>query len=89
MLSCKQITELVTDYIEGRMSLIDRIRFQMHVGMCRHCRAYLRQMRTTIAVLGKLPDEPMPDDVRDELRKRFAQWHAAKRETGPNEPEPA
>lgn len=85
MLSCKEITELVTDYVEGRMSLADRIRFQMHVGMCKHCRAYLRQMKVTVETLGHLPDEPMPEDVRDEMRKRFADWHAAR---APKKPEP-
>jgi predicted anti-sigma-YlaC factor YlaD len=89
MLSCKQITELVTEYIEGRMSLVDRMRFQMHVGLCRHCRTYLRQMRTTMRVLGRLPDAPIPDDVRDELRKRFAEWHSARRSAGGQKTEPA
>lgn len=78
MLSCQQITELVTDYLEGRMGLADRMRFHVHLGMCKHCRAYLRQMKATVAALGHLPDEPMPDDVRDELRERFASWQAAK-----------
>lgn len=88
MLSCKQITELVTDYLEGRMTLADRMRFQMHLGMCTHCRAYLRQMKTVIATLGHLPDEPMPDEVRDEMRKRFADWHAARAKVGDKKPEP-
>ncbi len=89
MLSCKEITEIITDYLEGRMSLPDRIRFQMHVGGCRHCRAYLRQMKATIASLGRLPDEPMPDDVRDEMRKRFAAWNDARRVAANKKPEPA
>lgn len=76
MLSCKEVTEIVTDYVEGRMRLVDRMRFQMHVGMCKHCRAYLRQMKATVAALGRLPDDaPMPDGVRDELRERFARWN--------------
>jgi predicted anti-sigma-YlaC factor YlaD len=74
MLTCQQITELVTDYLEGRMSFGDRWRFRMHVGMCRHCREYLRQMRTTIDTVGRLPDEPMPEHVRDELLERFRTW---------------
>lgn len=74
MLSCKEITELITDYLEGRLSFWQRMRFQMHVGMCRHCRAYLKQMRTAIGALGKLPEEPVPDSVRDELMKRFKDW---------------
>lgn len=74
MLNCKQLTELVTDYLEHKMSLGDRLRFQMHLGMCRHCRAYLRQMKLTIETLGHLPAEPMPDDVRSELLQRFKSW---------------
>jgi anti-sigma factor RsiW len=87
MLSCEQITQVVTDFLEGRMSVGDRLRFQMHVGLCRHCRAYLRQMKATIASLGQLPDEPIPDDVRDELRKRFASWHADAAANKPKPPE--
>lgn len=91
MLTCKEITELVTDYLEGRMGLADRMRFQMHVGMCKHCRAYLKQMKATVAVLGQMPDDAeMPEDVRDELRKRFADWHAARAAGGEKKPpEPA
>jgi predicted anti-sigma-YlaC factor YlaD len=74
MLRCLDITELVTDYLEGRMTLADRMRFQMHIGMCKHCRAYLRQMRQTIQTLGHLPAEPIPGDVRDELLQRFRTW---------------
>ncbi len=74
MLNCQQITELVTDFVEGRMSLGTRMRFRMHVGMCKHCKAYLQQMRITIETVGQLPDEPMPTDVRDELLRRFRTW---------------
>jgi len=74
MLTCKQLTELVTEYLEGQMSLADRIRFQLHIGMCRHCRAYLRQMRQTIRTLGKLPDEPVPPEVLEDLLRRFRSW---------------
>jgi predicted anti-sigma-YlaC factor YlaD len=91
MLTCQEVTEIVTDYVEGRMRLADRMRFQMHIGMCKHCRAYVRQMKVTVAVLGKLPDDaPMPHDVRDELRKRFADWKQARADDGENtKPEPA
>lgn len=89
MLTCREITALVTDYLEGRMRLPDRMRFRMHVGMCRHCRAYLRQMKVTVAALGRLPDgAPMPDEVRDELRRRFAGWRAARARGGGEQKEP-
>ena len=65
MLTCKQITELVTDYLGGQLGLADRMRCQTHLGMCKHCRAYRRQMKTTIETLGCLPDDPIPDDDSD------------------------
>ena len=71
MLTCQQLTEIVTDYVEGRMSFWQRTQVQMHLGMCRHCRSYLRQMKATVRTLGKLPQEQMPDDVKAELLKRF------------------
>ncbi len=74
MLTCQQLTELVTDYLEGRMSLLDRLRFQLHLGLCRHCRAYLDQMRQTLRLLGTLPPEQIPPEVRDALLERFRHW---------------
>lgn len=74
MLTCQELTELITDYLEGRVSFMDRLRFRLHIGMCRHCRAYLEQMKQTIRTLGMLPVEEIPPDVRDELLARFRQW---------------
>jgi len=71
MLTCQQLTELVTEYLEGRMSLWRWAQFQMHLGMCKHCRAYLRQMKMTVKTLGSLPQEAVPPDVKAELLKRF------------------
>lgn len=78
MLSCRDITEIVTDYLEGRLSFSNRMRFHMHVGMCGPCRAYLRQVRQTVKVLGRLPSDPIPGEVRQELLKRFQGWKQAK-----------
>ena len=71
MLTCQEVTELVTDYLEGRMSFLDRLSFHLHLGMCDRCRAYLRQMKVTIMTLGRLPDGPTPPAVRDELLERY------------------
>jgi len=72
--TCRDVAEIMTDYIEGSMSFRDRFRFHLHLGMCTGCRNYLRQMKQTIATLGKLPAEPVPPHVRDELLKRFRNW---------------
>lgn len=74
MLNCRELTELVTDYLEDRLSFMDRLRFRMHIGMCTHCRAYLNQINQTVRTLGRLPAEDIPLDVRDELLQRFRDW---------------
>lgn len=76
MLTCQELTEVITTYLEGGMSFIDRLRFRAHLGMCRHCRTYLHQMSHTIRTLGTLPTDAMPADVRDELLMRFRDWKA-------------
>lgn len=74
MLTCKELTALVTDYLEGRQSLLERMRFELHLGMCRHCRAHLRQMRTTIDTLGSLPEESITPEMSAQLLNRFRAW---------------
>ena len=74
MLVCRDVTELVTDFVEGRMSFWDRVRFRFHIGMCRHCRAYVHQMRTTRRLLGESPHEPPSPEVEAELLRRFKDW---------------
>ncbi len=74
MLTCKEITELVTDYAEGNLSFMDRVRFQMHIGMCRNCRRYVRQVKATASALGLLPPPEVPPDLEQELLRRFESW---------------
>ncbi|OFX22294.1 MAG: hypothetical protein A2V77_18705 [Anaeromyxobacter sp. RBG_16_69_14] len=72
MLTCKQATELVTDYAEGHL------RFRFHLAMCRHCRAYVRQLETTTQALGKLPEPEVPPELMDELLRRFEGWEVSR-----------
>jgi len=74
MLTCQELTELVTDYLEGHMSLWDRMRFRLHIGMCRPCRTFLHDQKLAIKTLGKMPADPIPPDVRDELLHKFRDW---------------
>ena len=73
-ISCIDFTEALTDYLEGKQSFFTWVRFQMHLGLCQGCRVYLKQMKQTTQTLGKLPNEPMPSLVREELLHRFRGW---------------
>jgi len=68
------VVELVTDYLEGTMPPRDRARFESHITDCPNCRRYLAQMRTTLAVLGRIePDEVAPEAM-DELVGVYRRW---------------
>jgi predicted anti-sigma-YlaC factor YlaD len=77
MLTCKEITEHLTDYMEGRMSFLPRLDFQRHLRTCDGCSAYLQQMATTARTLGKLPSEEAPRSVRDQLLTSFRTTYPA------------
>ena len=70
-LTCKEFVEMVTDYLDGTMTIGKRIRFHWHLGMCLGCRIYIRQMKQTIRAMGQLPQEPAPPSIREELVRRF------------------
>ncbi len=74
MMSCEELTKKVTDYLEGRFTLWERVSIQMHLGICRGCRAYLTQMKQTLEVVGKLPDAEDAPEVHDEVMERFRKW---------------
>jgi len=78
MLTCVELTRLVTDHAEGRLSFVDRVRFQLHLGVCRHCRAYVRQMKAAAAALGRLPPPELPAHTKEELLRRFETWRGSR-----------
>src|SRR5215470_17031929 len=53
-MSCHEIAELVTTYLEGAMSAEERDRFEAHRRRCPGCEAYVSQMRLTVSALGRL-----------------------------------
>jgi hypothetical protein len=50
-LSCQELVELVTDYLEDSLSPAERARFEGHVAGCPGCDAYLEQMRVTLRLV--------------------------------------
>jgi anti-sigma factor RsiW len=76
-LSCRELVELVTDYLEDALSSEERARFEAHIGLCNGCRVYLEQMRQTIELLGHLPEEALSPDAERELLAAFRGWRAS------------
>ncbi|MFN2490856.1 MAG: anti-sigma factor [Actinomycetota bacterium] len=75
-LTCRELVELVTDYLEGTLSSEERMRFEEHLLICEGCSAYVDQMRRTIEVVGSLQEDSIPPEVRDRLLEAFVAWNA-------------
>ena len=73
-MTCKELVELVTEYLEGTLSTLDSVRFEEHLAECPGCHTYLQQMRQTIRVVGRLPEESLSPDSREELLRAFRMW---------------
>jgi predicted anti-sigma-YlaC factor YlaD len=73
-LTCRELVEIVTDYLEDALPPPERARFEEHLSMCSGCRAYLDQMRRTLTTLGTLPEESIPQQARDDLLNAFRTW---------------
>jgi len=75
-MSCKELVELVTDYLEGALSPQDNARFESHIAKCDWCKIYIEQIKTTIHAVGKLSKAAVHPPGRDDLLAVFRHWHA-------------
>ena len=74
-LSCQEIVELVTDYIEDTMPHEERRRFEHHLSYCPGCVTYVEQIRETIRATGELPhEETLSPALREGLIAQFRLW---------------
>jgi anti-sigma factor RsiW len=73
-LTCKELVELVTDYLEGALSSEDKERFEAHLATCDGCAAYLQQMRTTIQTVENLEEESLSSQAKENLLRLFRNW---------------
>lgn len=73
-LTCQQVVELVTEYLDGAMEPRRRARFEAHLARCDGCTNYLEQFRTTVSVVGRLDTSDVPEPVMEELLVAFRGW---------------
>jgi anti-sigma factor RsiW len=75
-LVCRDAVALVTDYLEGALSKRDRARFERHLAACDGCDEYLRQMRATINLLGRVEPGDLDPAARDEIVQLLLRFRA-------------
>jgi anti-sigma factor RsiW len=73
-LTCHELLELITEYLEEALPPADRRRVEDHLEVCEGCRTYLEQMRETIRLTGMLTEEQVPEEQKAELLRAFRDW---------------
>lgn len=73
-MSCSELVELVTEYLESVLPTPQLVRFEEHLAACPPCRLYLGQMRETVVLTGRLTEESVQPDAREALLEAFRDW---------------
>ena len=73
-ITCKELTEALTDYLEGAMPPEDRARFEAHLAICDGCVTYVDQMRQVIATVHELRPDDIEATAPDDLLAAFRAW---------------
>ena len=73
-LSCQELVELVTDYLEGALEPADQQRFDAHIAGCNGCTRYLEQLRQTIRLTGTITTDDLTPEAERALLAAFSDW---------------
>jgi anti-sigma factor RsiW len=73
-MTCKELVELVTAYLEDVLDTDARARFEAHLAKCRGCRNYLDQFRITVRTFGHIKDDDLDPGFRNRLLDAFRDW---------------
>jgi anti-sigma factor RsiW len=73
-ITCQEVVELVTDYMEGALSPEETSLFEQHLNFCDGCVWYVDQLRMTIETVGRIREEELPQETREKLLTAFRDW---------------
>jgi anti-sigma factor RsiW len=73
-ISCQEVVELVTDYLESALPADEAALFEQHLNFCDGCVVYVDQIRRTVAAVGEIREEDLPTETREKLLTAFRDW---------------
>jgi anti-sigma factor RsiW len=76
-LSCQEVVELVTDYLDGALAADKAALFEQHLNFCEGCVWYLDEIKTTIETVGEVREEDIPVEAKDRLMTAFRNWRGS------------
>jgi hypothetical protein len=74
-MTCIEVVEVVSDYLERSLGVEERVRLEAHLVICEGCDAYVAQMRATVAALGRLDEGARPSPHLESVVVAFRARH--------------
>lgn len=68
---CREVVEVLTDYLEGVLPVGDRVALEQHLLICEGCTSFLAQLRTSIALTGALHQEEIPPALMETVLRLY------------------
>ena len=75
--TCRELVEVLTDYLEHALDPAERAEIERHLVICRGCANYVEQMRSTLDLLGRIAEAP-PEAQPERLLAMFREWQAGR-----------
>ena len=71
MITCKDISDTASDYLEGPTTLLQRLHPRLHLTICTHCSPYVKQLKLSSDVAKKIsgPPEPTDEEIEALIKK--------------------
>lgn len=76
-LSCSEIVEMVTDYLEGDLDQPTVVALEEHLRQCPGCDRYVDQIRETVSTLGSITSESLSPQAPSDLLQAFRTFKRA------------
>ncbi len=71
-MTCQELIEFLTEYLDGQLPMTQRVAFDFHLALCRDCRSYLHNFKTTIQLSKQacgIPPQEISENIPDDLVK--------------------
>jgi anti-sigma factor RsiW len=76
-LSCQEVVELVTAYLDGALPSEDATLFEQHLNFCDGCVWYVDQIKATVEAVGEAREDDISPEAKDRLMTAFRNWKAS------------
>jgi anti-sigma factor RsiW len=73
-ISCREVVELLSDYLDDALAETERVRVDQHLAGCDGCTMVLDELRETIRLTGMLTVEQLSEPQRTVLLEAFRGW---------------